>query len=526
MSNGSVYLPHLDFSASPTLSDFMRERSVVRLVWGPTGSGKTTACQTALMGSALQQPPDKEFVRRSRHLLVRNTAPILRTTTVKTWLERFPERHCGPMRWSSPITHHIRIAPKGRSRETDLPGLDAEFIFLALDTPDDIVKLKSFDTTSCFFHEASEIPPTLIVYMTRRLGRYPAKDGDYEAFEPFIVADSNATDGDNPLVAFEREAPARWRFFKQPPAVLEVDAGGLCLETDPLYGGRRYEGQAIHTGAGRHWVVNPDAENLRNLRAGYYPDSIGGSSLEAIQRDLQVKFIYVQDGRAVVPEFSQQVHIVDSLDLLEGVPLELGGDIGGGTLNPAAVIGQLHAAGVWLIHDELICPDVALADYSTLLHAKLAQAHLKSDGVPVGRFHGDPAGATRDPLFGTVIFDHLRAAGFRAQPAPSNDIDMRIQAVRGPFTRMIRGKPGILIHRRCKVLIQALAGKWKYRKMMLAGEPRYVEKPDKTHPYSDVADALGYLLLGGGEERVLRGRQPVGPFRAAVAATDFDIFRS
>ncbi len=50
--------------------------------------------------------------------------------------------------------------------------------------------------------------------------------------------------------------------------------------------------------------------------------------------------------------------------------------------------------------------------------------------------------------------------------------------------------------------------------MKLSGEERYTEKPDKVSPYADTADALQYLLLGGGEGRVSSdgtGKEPAWP---------------
>ena len=72
---------------------------------------------------------------------------------------------------------------------------------------------------------------------------------------------------------------------------------------------------------------------------------------------------------------------------------------------------------------------------------------------------------------------------------------------------MVEGQPAFRIHRRCKNLRKALGGAWHYKRMQVTGEDRFHEKPDKNHPYSDCGDALGYLLLGGGEHRTLSSAQ-------------------
>lgn len=524
------FVPQLDFSSSPVLSACFLDKSFVRVLWGPVGSGKSTLCCGAIMANAMVQPA-VNGIRSSRYIVVRNTQPELKSTTIaSTWLRIFPERFCGPITYSAPITHRIRVAPILNSREGDVPGLDCEVVFLAIDQEADVDKLRSYDTTGAWINEGALVPLAAAQMMIRRIGRFPAKAGDVEAVEPFLIIDSNATDEDNELRQLEAQAPDGWKFFHQPPAVLEVQMLGgkaVCVDPDPRYTGMTFPHSAVIKAAGRAWVVNPQAENLAHLRKEYYPAQLPGSTLEQIQRDLQVRFVYVQDGRPVVPEFSQLVHVVDELPLLEGVSLEMGGDIGGGTLNPAAVIGQRHESGTLLIHDELICSDVGLKDYCLALKAKLAEPHLQRPGVKVGRFHGDPAGNKRDELFGDVIFEHLRAEGLDAHPVHTNDIELRLQAIRSPFTRMVRGKPAILIHRRCKTLIQALAGKWKYRKIQVSGGDRYSDKPEKSHPYSDAGDALGYLIMGGGEVRVLQGRKTGSAFqpgRTVQARVDFDIF--
>ena len=61
----------------------------------------------------------------------------------------------------------------------------------------------------------------------------------------------------------------------------------------------------------------------------------------------------------------------------------------------------------------------------------------------------------------TVVFEHLyRAAGFPVRAAPSQDQKLRIDALRAPMQRMIDGKPGFLVHPRCRQLVKALQGGW------------------------------------------------------------------
>jgi hypothetical protein len=45
---------------------------------------------------------------------------------------------------------------------------------------------------------------------------------------------------------------------------------------------------------------------------------------------------------------------------------------------------------------------------------------------------------------------------------------------------------------------KALAGGYKYKRMAVAGQERFQDKPDKGR-YSHVADSLQYLMVGAGE---------------------------
>ena len=61
--------------------------------------------------------------------------------------------------------------------------------------------------------------------------------------------------------------------------------------------------------------------------------------------------------------------------------------------------------------------------------------------------------------------------------------------------------------------------------MAVAGEDRYTNKPSKG-PESHPAEALGYMLMGGGEYRqlTLPVTKPLVAAQPIMAVTDFDPF--
>ena len=98
----------LDFSGSPVVAKFLKSNSFVRGIMGPVGSGKSYACCAEIFRRAvMQKPSPRDGIRYSRFVIVRNSYPMLRTTTLKTWMELLPEHIWGHVRHAPPITHHL-----------------------------------------------------------------------------------------------------------------------------------------------------------------------------------------------------------------------------------------------------------------------------------------------------------------------------------------------------------------------------------------------------------------------------------
>ena len=74
----------LDFSTSPTVWEFLNSNSFVRGLIGPVGSGKSYASAAEIMIRAVKQKVSpRDGIRYSRFAIVRNSYPMLRTTTLK-----------------------------------------------------------------------------------------------------------------------------------------------------------------------------------------------------------------------------------------------------------------------------------------------------------------------------------------------------------------------------------------------------------------------------------------------------------
>ena len=478
-----TFKPRLSLDNAPVLSEFMQSEARIRIIFGPVGSGKSSACCMELMRLALdQEPSPKDGIRYSKAAVIRNTYGELRTTTLETWTSIFPEANCGPVRWTAPISHHIII-----------PGsLDFEVLFVSCDRPKDIRKLLSLELSFLWFNEFREIERSVFHAAMDRIPRFPSlRDHDIFATRDCVIADTNPPDEDHWLYKLEIDAPEGHTFFKQPPAILEVGEIDFPYKEEDLI---RAAGQAYH--------VNPAAENLQNLKPGYYESKVPGKDRDWINVYYRAQYGYVAEGSPVIPAYNDALMSRSDLPVLPNRELLVGIDIGGGTLSPAAIIGQRHPRGNWLILAEIICEEMGLENFSREITFTLADLF---EGRKIDRGWGDPSGQARDPLFEVAILQHMRAKGIPVQPAPTNQIKARIEAITAPMGRFIDGQPGFLIHKRCKVLRAGLMGKWRFKRLQVAGHEKYQTVPEKND-YSHPCDALGYLHLGGGEHQAMRGR--------------------
>ena len=490
----------VDFKYKPdgeVLKSFMKDDTFFRGIRGPVGSGKSVGCCIEVFRRALAQEKNAEGVRKSRWAIIRNTNPQLRTTTIKTWLDWFPENDWGRFTWSVPYCHHIK---KG--------DLDLEVIFLALDRPEDVKKLLSLELTGIWINEAREIPKSIIDACTMRVGRFPSMREGGPTWTG-VIADTNAPEEDHwwPIMSGEvpipdhipREQakmlvkPDNWKFFTQPPGMLE---------------NRNSEGEI------EGYKPNPEAENCKNMMKSYYPNLIQGKTKSWIDVYVMNRLGMIQEGKPVYQSFSADAHIAkEEVPIAANLPVYVGLDFG---LTPSAVLGQ-KIRGRWLIQSEIVAVDMGIVRFAEVLRNELAtRFQACSDTI----IYGDPAGDFRAQTDESTPFQILRGAGLRAFPAPSNSVDLRLESVASQLTKMTDGKPAFMIDRRCAMLIKGFEGGYAYKRMEVSGE-RYADKPDKNM-FSHVHDALQYMMLGAGEGRALLNSQK--PASVTVAKSDFNVF--
>lgn len=474
-----------DYTPSPTVAAFLRDKSNWRVLVGAVGSGKSCGSLMALFMNAIEQEP-LDGVRRTRSVLVRNTYSQLIETTLKTALALF----AGVCTYkSSTKTLQFRFPhPSG-----DGTTVESDWLLLSLEDQSDTAKLLSLELTSVFINEAREISLDIIRMADSRIGRYPAvvaKRNFEGATFPCLVMDSNP-----PVIGSEFHElcvnpPPNTKVFYQPPAVLR----------DP--------------GSKLGWKINPEAENLENLHKDYYKDMLikNKGNDEFIRVYLGGEFARSMAGEPVFGKiFHYDFHVSPeplSADITR--PLIVGMDFG---LNPAAVVCQHSAKGQLLVLHELFGENIPFNTFIQQMFLPLMYERFKELRVCVV---GDPSGLMRSALAGNEsMFSRMKALGIDAIPAKSNFIDVRVQSLEPFLLGQVDGKGKLLIDAvNCPQLISALSTGYRFKRSQSGN---LADTPEKNHPDSDLVDSLMYVSSNIDNPRLhhsLHGHRPPPPTQA------------
>ncbi len=472
----------------PVLEAFMLSTAPVQILVGPVGSGKSKACNLKLWAIANGQAPGPDGIRRTRMAVVRTTYPELRTTTIRTWLDTFPEYIYGPLKFTQPPTQTVTWGDV--AMQTD---------FLALDDATDVQKLRSGEYTAFYVNELQYLIKELFDEMTSRAGRFPAiKDGGPTWYG--VIADMNVPDQDHFIALMrgmvpwpegmledERIAltwPPRWDFFMQPPGLLEV---------------RRGDGGVIG------YDDNPKAENLKWLPKGYYGNLIAGKTRAWIKSRVLNQVALVVDGEPVWPAFRRELHVAkDVLSPVPGHQIWIGADFG---RSPAVLFGQTVNNRV-IILEEMQGHNVSAVTFAPQVKRRLEQRYAGHTFVA----YGDPKGADKTQTDERTAYDIFKANGIDMKPSPvkMNLIETRIAAVDYLLGQLYDGRPRLQISPNCRTLIAGMEGGYCYERKLRSAEIK--TEPAKNR-FSHLADSLEYMAIAMGEGRAMIGLTPANELK-------------
>ena len=446
----------VNYEPPPTAERFFRSNAKVRLLMGPVGSGKSTACLVELFRRCAEMPHGKDGFRRSRWVITRNTLPQLRTTTLKSWLQWFPDGIAGSWK-ESEKTFFLNIG-----------DIRAEILFLPLDSPEDTRRLLSLELTGAFINETREVAPEIIQAIISRLGRFPSRammptdprTGRAKDYWYGLVMDTNPPSKDSFLYEqFEELNPEGWEIYKQPSGLDER------------------------------------AENRENLPETYYEDMMNGATEDWIDVHVHGKYGRSVAGRPVYEKsFKREFHVASE----PLIPMNssahtvlIGMDFG---RTPAAVMGQRDWRGRLNTLDALYEENIGLDNF-----LKLHLKPLLNERFPHCKYLvvGDPAGWAKSQLSEKNAYDVLKEHGFAAVPAPTNDVDKRLQAVESLLGQQVDGGPmwrfaPETTSKGMKKLIAGFDGGYRYKRRT---DGTYEVTPQKNS-FSHLADAAQYLALG------------------------------
>ena len=434
----------LEYTPPPTVKAFIKHYEPKGLFYnwivGPVGSGKTTGLFFKLCYMAGLQAKQRDGIRRSRAVIVRNTAPQLKDTTLKSWFTWFRDGQAGI--WKE--TEKVFLLKFG--------DVECEVLFRPLDTAQDVQRVLSLELTFAILDEFVQIPQAIVEALSARCGRYPAvKDGG--ATNWGMWGSSNPETEDNWWFDYlHKDLPANARFFTQP------------------------SGYA------------PSAENLDYLPGGrgYYDELAKGKSDAWIHQFIEAAWGFSIAGTPVIKTFKPALHVATGrLRYNPLLPLVGGLDPGlGGT---ALILGQETHHGRLNVLGEVITAGVGANRFITDFVKPYLRLHFPGAKLLVAP---DPAAANRTQTDEKTVVDAFRKH-FAVSVETNNRLSMRIDAIDHFTTRLIEDGAALQIDEaQCPVLIRALKGGWRY--VMDPKNDQTKPEPQKNL-YSHPGDAFGYL---------------------------------
>jgi hypothetical protein len=470
------------YKPSATGKLFHSDDTFVRLVMGPYNSGKSTMCVHEIVKRASAMPPWYNGRRKSRWAIVRNTSGELHSTTLQTWLNWFSDLGHIEKRQKPLLTYHHTF--------NDGDGLiELELIFIALDRDDDIRKIKSFEVTGVYLNELSEVPKAVLSHFKGRVNyRYPSRDFCGMPYYSGIIADTNPPDIDHWIFsAFEEQATNGHRIFRQPTGLSPID------ET-----ANEEEKATCKSSKGQLYIMNKACDNYEHMSPDYYLKLADGQTDDFVKVYCLGEYGTVATGKVVYPEYNPELHSVTESHAIQGLPICLVWDFG---LTPACLAMQITPRGQLLVLKEYQGEDIGIRSFAESIVLPAIERDFPYNTI--GLSIADPAGAIRDQIYEELsCIGELNNLGIPTIAARTNDIEPRLQAVRYFLTRLVDGKPSIIISRTgCPILHKGFIRDYYYKRISVASDERYRDVPHKNFA-SHLHDCLQYGALQYASEAI------------------------
>jgi len=403
----------------------------------------------------ITQKPDIYGKRKTRAIVIRNSFPELKSTTIPSYLSWF--RDISKIVYGSPITSTVQLPlPDGTIMEQ-------EIFFIGLDDEQSASKLFSMELTFGFLDEFVHIPEHILNILSGRIGRYPEVRFGGPSWYGYWGT-SNPCSVEHWYYRLSQELrPPGYSFYHQPPGVIFDDKGKL--------------------------ITNPDAENLKYLVDGYYTKQSIGKDEDYIKVFLMGLFGELRAGKPVYPQYKDDIHFSkEDWEPNKNLPIVVGMDVG--LHGNAVVFTQLLPTGTVVIFDEIFSKETSISEFAqNVLIPHINNNYFKYNMV----FVVDPSARTRSPNSKNKksAFDILRKDfNLPVETAVTNDILARVDAV---VTFLVL-RDGFVVTPKASWVRRGLISEYKYKEIKGSLGTRFHDSPEKNE-HSHIADALQYACL-------------------------------
>lgn len=443
----------LVYTPGPTGSRFLRCDDELKVICGPVGSGKTTVCIANLLKNSIGMPIYKDGLRSSRMLIVRNTKQQLKDTTLPSVLNLLPAEI---RKWKEgDYTLNLRFN-----------DVESSWMFRSLDTPEDVQRVLSLEVTYIWVEEAREVPVALLSDLAGRAGRYPSQANEFH-YKSGILLSTNPPEIDSD-------------FYKLMEGLPQEDGNDLSIIKAAVF--KQPSG------------LSPEAENLSNLRPGYYDSLSIGKSRNWVNVYVHGMYSESQYGKPVYREsFKLDKHVsVEPVKFDPNLPIIIGQDT---ARKPASCFMQLGLDNKIRILREATGFDMGATTFVKLKINPIITNFFQTNPCI---FVGDPSWVRQNDTDDNSWYKELkntfkRDDGYNVIPAHSNDTTLRINALDRAFRDWPNGEPSVIIDPSCKMLIEGLRSKFRYTRTR-GSNGQLRETPDKND-WSHIVEAAQYGVM-------------------------------
>lgn len=229
-------------------------------------------------------------------------------------------------------------------------------------------------------------------------------------------------------------------------------------------------------------------ENWENLPEAYR------QSLETMPKAWQRKYLYgkagfIPDGRPFYEGFREEIHAGEFIYNSEKV---LMGSWDFGFHHPAFTVHQLDDMGRWYVLAELMGNEITIDKFCDQV---MAFINLNFPKVGHWIHYGDPACRQHNDKSEKTSWQICKDHGFNIICKQST-YRTRKEIIDGKMSKMINGKPTMLVDRKCRITIDGLLGGYHYpeRGPEQANSDKF-EEPFRDGYYEHIINTVEYFAI-------------------------------